>query len=42
MSIHAFKDCSHGEIATTIYLLQLMGCMGFSVAVAIEPCEDLH
>ena len=26
---------SDGAIATTIYLLQLMGCMGFNVVVEI-------
>ena len=36
------KDCSHGLIASAIYFSQLMGCMGFSVVVAITPCEHLH
>ena len=29
---------SDGAIATAIYLLQLMGCVGFSVVVEITPC----
>ena len=39
------KGCSHGTIAivtaTAIYSSQLMGCVGFSVIVAIPPCEHL-
>ena len=31
------KGCSHGAIATEIYLPQLMGCIGFSVVIAITP-----
>ena len=30
---------THGTIATSIDLSQLMGCMGFSVIVAIAPGE---
>ena len=33
------KVCSHGEIATAIYLSQPMGCMGLSVIVTIVLCE---
>ena len=36
------KGCSHGLIASAIHFSQLMGCMGFSVVVAITPCEHLH
>ena len=36
------KGFSHGAIATEIYFTQLMGCVGFSVVVAIAPCEHLH
>ena len=28
-----FKGCSHDTIATAVYLLQVMGYMGFSIAV---------
>ena len=33
----SLKGCSHDLIGTAIYLLQLMGSMGFSVAIAITP-----
>ena len=36
------EGCSNGAIATVIYFLQLIGCMGFSVDFAIAPCEHLH
>ena len=36
------KGCSHGAIATAIYLSKLMGYMEFNVVVTITPCEPLH
>ena len=36
------KGCSHGAIATLIYLEQLMDCMEFSVIVTTTPPEYLH
>ena len=36
----AVKGCLHGTIAS--YFLQLMGCIGFSVDVAIAQCEHLR
>ena len=38
----ALKACSHGAIATAIYLLQLMGCVGVVDVATIAPCEHLH
>ena len=38
-SYRGVTDCSHGTIAAAIYFSQLMGCMEFSLAVAIAPCE---
>ena len=35
------KGCSHDAITIEIYFSQLMGCMGFSVVIAIVPCEHL-
>ena len=40
--VRQIKSCSHGAIVTVIYLLQLMGCMGFSVILGITPCGYLH
>ena len=37
-----FRYCSYDAIATTIYFLQLIGCMGFSIVVTIAPYEQLH
>ena len=39
---HCTKSCLHGTIATAINCSQLMGSMGFSVIVAVAPCEHLH
>ena len=36
------KDCSHGAIVKAIYLLQLKGCVGFSVIVVIATYEHWH
>ena len=38
----ALMGCSHGAITTSVYLSQLMSCMGFSPIVGIAPCEHLH
>ena len=40
--VNGEKGCLHREIATVIYFLQLLGCMGFSLIVAITPSEHLH
>ena len=37
-----FEGFTHGSITTAIYFLQLIGCMEFSVIVAIAICEHLH
>ena len=36
------KDCSQVAIATAFCVLHLMGCMEFSVVIAIELCEHLR
>ena len=35
------RNCSHDVIATAIYLSQLIGCVRFSVAVAIRPRKHI-
>ena len=36
------KICSRDAIATSIYLTEVMDCMGSSVTVVITSCGDLH
>ena len=36
------RYCPYDAIVTTIYFLQLIGCMGFSIVVTIVPYEQLH
>ena len=36
------KGCSHGTIVTMIYFSQLIGRMGYCVAVGVAPCEHIH
>ena len=36
------KDCSHGAIATAIYLSQLIDYMGFSFVVAMSQIAFAH
>ena len=35
------KNCSHQAIATAIYFLQLMGCMGYRFVVTVASYEHL-
>ena len=35
------KGCSHGTIVTVIYFSQLIGRMGYCVAVAITPLNPI-
>ena len=42
VNMAAIKACSHGEIATAIYLLQLMSHVRVGDVVTIASCEPLY
>ena len=42
LTVRSLKGFSYGTIATAIYFLQLMDCLGYSFIVTIAQCEHLH